>query len=294
MCNLNILYKRNGKTDITSFLMSVSSHSYIRNNHADGIYISSSDKCITHKDKIDYYDFKTDIEKSKLVISHQRISTSGFEKEFNQPFSNKNFVLVHNGIINQFLDKNKGSDTFGFWTQFNKEFNSQNGNRQKRIIDILKELFKKDEGSYSILIYDKISKLSYYFKSNSTDINFYTNKDYLFITTEDDNKAFLSLLSKKDFIELKIEPRKIYLIDKLSSVFLLDNFPKVEQTKTETKIFNYYRDTWKDAREHAISTETTQDAREDANLQEFYSSYGKTRDIDGNISFNSDNFDYRI
>ena len=247
MCNLNILYRKKGKSNITGFLMASSSHSYIGNSHGEGIYLSSIDEAHKSKSKIDYNKFIDSIEQSDVIITHQRWSTSGFDVKFNHPFHNENFVMVHNGIINQFLStdvqKKKGSDTYGFWLKFNEEFNKlrKKDTRQDRIVKVLKRLFLDDDGSYSILIYDKKTKISYYFK-NYPQIHFYTNEDYLFITTEDDNKEFLSLISSKEFIELEINRRIIYQIKSDGEVFILAQLP---EKKSEIIVNNEQKD-WND------------------------------------------------
>jgi predicted glutamine amidotransferase len=227
MCNINAIYRKNGRTNITGFLMAVSSYSFVHNSHGEGIYINSTNELYKSKRKIDYLSHMYNIEKSDVVITHQRYSTSGFELEYNHPFANDDFVIVHNGIINQFLDRSKGSDTYGFWLRFNEEFKKlgTKQTRTVRIVHILKTLFKENIGSYSILIYDKKTKHSYYFK-NTPSIHFYTNDDYLFVTTESSNREFLSLISNKEFIGINIESRKIYEIKPNGEVYFLSSFPQ--------------------------------------------------------------------
>ncbi|MEI7615691.1 MAG: hypothetical protein WCJ54_03170, partial [Actinomycetota bacterium] len=182
------------------------------------MYTDFDNKNIKSHDLINCFEHSDSIENSKVIISHQRFSTSGFELKYNHPFENKNFVMVHNGVIDNFkLDK--GSDTHGFFERFNTEFvKIKTMAREKAIVAVIKFLFKDNRGSYSILIYDKVSKLSYYFK-NSPEIHFYKNKNYLFISTIDDNKIFLPILDKTKFVELEINPRVIYRIDKLFEVY---------------------------------------------------------------------------
>lgn len=240
MCNLNILITKKRNRQITPFLMAVTSHSFARNNDGEGIYIKSIDKIIKSKSKINYFDYQKDIETSDIVITHQRLSTSGFEIDFNHPFENKEFVMVHNGIINQFK-RNEGSDTYGFWLSFNESMmpitSLNKSDRDDRIRKSIKKLFKDDSGSYSIFIYDKKTKQSYYFKNDSTSINFYKNDDYLFITTNDDNKTFLEMLSDNKFIELDIKPRTVYLIELDKEVYKIFN---LSQSKKLSFTFKEY------------------------------------------------------
>jgi hypothetical protein len=132
---------------------------------------------------------------------------------------NNDFVVVHNGIINHFKDNqdtaNNHSDTFAFFNVFNKMFNKRikdNNNRNVVITEIIKELFEADKGSYSIFIYDRINNKGYYFKDSVTNIHIYKSKDYLYITTNDKNNLFLTMLNQK-FIEYDIKKRIIYDIN---------------------------------------------------------------------------------
>jgi glucosamine 6-phosphate synthetase-like amidotransferase/phosphosugar isomerase protein len=238
MCNINAIYRKNGTTSLTGFIQSISANSFVRNDHGEGAFFSSTNEVIKTRNKIDYIPYKNDIENSKIVITHQRYSTSGFEVQYNHPFQSKEFVLVHNGVINQFLN-GSGSDSSGFFNKFVAQFDSIHSHlsRQQKIIYVLKNLFRQDSGSYSILIYDKKSRCSYYFR-NSPAINFYKNNDYLFITTESENSTFLTMISDEKFVELVIEPGVIYNIDEKARVFKLARLHKYERDKSEkqTKI----------------------------------------------------------
>ena len=229
MCNINALFIKNKQKDITPFLMALSSNSYAINRDGDGIFMDSDSVCFKSKNKIDYNTFKDSIEKSRVIITHQRYSTSGHELEYTHPFTNEDFVLVHNGMIDQFKEKT-GSDTFGFWNAFNKKFNAVKGTREERIKKTLTRLFKDNGGSYSILIYDKKTKLSYYFR-NTPNIYFYQNSNYLIVSTTDQDVFFSMIddIAINKFIELDIKPRILYRIEKTSEVFKIMDFPKISE-----------------------------------------------------------------
>jgi len=237
MCNINALYKKtDSNKDILGFLMAVTSNSFSFNNHGEGFYCDNNDTLFKSKEKINYYRFKKKINKSKVIITHQRLSTSGYEVIYNHPFKNKDFVFVHNGIINQFK-KSSGSDSAGFFEDFNKLFNENlkiNNNRKKAIVNTIKELFKEDKGSYSILIYDKKENVSYYFKDSSTSIYFYKNREYLFITTSFSNDKFLSMLGcNNNFKEVIINDNMIYKI-KAGEVYEVENIREEKKSLTLT------------------------------------------------------------
>jgi predicted glutamine amidotransferase len=240
MCNLNIFIK-NSNENITGFIQAVTSVSYASNNHGEGFYCDSSDNVIKQNEKIDYAKYFKEIIKSNIIITHQRFATSGFEVKYHHPFENKEFVLVHNGIVNDFLGA-KGSDTFGFFNQFTEMFNNiKVENREQRIIHAIKNLLdSKDAGSYSIAIYDKISKMLYYFKNESTSIYFYRIKDMIYITTNSDNINLISMLNVKRYSEIKIKDNAIYRIRKDNEKYNVYKIAKIEKVKSNV----VYPKTW--------------------------------------------------
>lgn len=234
MCNLNIVFRKEKKKypDMTSFLMAVTSNSYASNKDGDGIYCNG--KVTKGLNKVDLYKLRSDIDKSKSIITHQRKSTSGFNVKWTQPFSNEDFILVHNGIVNDFLGKH-GSDTWGFFKIFTTEFKEAEGTREVRIIKSIKKLLDAKTGIYySILIYDRKTKLSYYFKNEYAEINFYMGKNMLYITTNSTNKIFLNCFKEK-FNELEIEDYAIYRI-KVNENIVITKINKIKAPKKEIKI----------------------------------------------------------
>lgn len=238
MCNINVLFVKKKVNNITPFLQSVSAHSFVSNSDGEGIYIKSLNKVYKNEDKMNLFKYEDAIEKSNVIISHQRLSTSGFELKYNHPFENKDFVLVHNGIINQFKN-GSGSDTFGFWNRFNEEFNliKSHLSREDKIKKVITDLFERDIGSYSILIYDKITDKSFYFKgAGYPSIHFYSNDEYLFITTNQSNEIFLTMLTDKKFASLDIKDRHIY---KISKDFICYNFADLPKEKENNYLKDY-------------------------------------------------------
>lgn len=214
MCNLNILIKSNlcEKDNIKTpaFMMGVTSASFITNNDGDGLFIK--DLLVRSKNKINLFKYFEEIVENDIIITHQRLATSGFESEYIQPFENKDFILIHNGVINDFLE-DKGSDTFGFFRLFTKEFYNKTGlSREDRIVKIVKKLLNGISGSYSIVLYDKKTKKICYFKNDTTKIHFYSSKKMLFITTNELNGILLEKMFNHKFSELNIKDFMIYEI----------------------------------------------------------------------------------
>lgn len=215
LCNLNILVKsikKNGRK-YTSFLKNVTNNSYQSNSDGDGIYLSDPELLIRSLKKIKINRYVKEIEASEFIITHQRIATSGFGSEYTQPFESKEFVLAHNGVMNDFIKSGElHSDTYSFFYDFIDEFKKQKGKRQTKMIKAIKKLMDERRGSYSIVILDKAENTMYYFKNFTTSINFYTSKSekILYITTKWDNEKYFKRIHK--FEELDIKDHKIYKI----------------------------------------------------------------------------------
>jgi len=210
MCNLNILItKKEGRIkDIVGFLMATTSNSFTNNPDGEGFWAGGV--LVKGYEKINYVKYAEQIIDSNIVITHQRLSTSGHDEKYCHPFEDDDFVLVHNGIINDFLGKN-GSDTYGFFKQFTKQFKKDKGkNREERIKKIIKDLLENlSFGSYSIALFDKKTEKLYYFKNFSTEIHFYENENFIYISTIEENKLFLNLIGE-GFKELDIKDNIIY------------------------------------------------------------------------------------
>ncbi len=214
--------------------MGVTSNSYADNSDGDGFY--SGDLLVKGKDKINLLSFHEVITNSKVNICHQRLATSGLTPRYIQPFNDRDFVLVHNGVINEFLGK-KGSDTYGFFRKFIKKFEKSKGkSREERIIKTIKELLDNlTYGSYSIALFDKVSENLYYFKNYSTNIHFYKSSEMLYITTNSCNNMFLKMFDY-NFSELDIKEDIIYKITTANKIKVC-SVGKIEEKKVTTILF---------------------------------------------------------
>lgn len=217
ICNLNILVKKKGVeiSQILGFLSSATLSSYLTNKDAEGVYFSHTKRLVKGEDKINMCRYFKSIKKSNFVMTHQRISTSGKTKKYAQPFrcEDNDFVLMHNGIIDEFQE-GEHSDTYGyFYNYFLVKFNELKGSREKRIIRAIKETLTGCNGSYSIAIYDTKRKVMYYFKDKNRYIYFYKSDDdkLLYITTKDANKIYLNFFDR-NFSEMTIQDYGIYKI----------------------------------------------------------------------------------
>lgn len=215
MCNLNIVIRKKKHQTLTPFLQSVSAHSYVRNDDGDGIYIGASGEVFKSLHKLNYYNWEKEIEQSNVVFSFQRLATSGKEVDFVQPFRNEEFIFMHNGVCNSFL-KDIGSDSWGFFNDFVKEFELRDPKYYSRTVRITKAiktlLDDKSSDWYSMILYDLVEKKLYYWKSETPSIHFYRYNGLLYITTLDENKKFLNMTGNGRRKEIEIKPYSIYKI----------------------------------------------------------------------------------
>ena len=247
MCNLNLLIKNgNNKIDYTAFLMSVTSSSYAGNSDGDGVYFNSSDRIEKGANKINILKHDKEVRNSSFIITHQRISTSGRTPKYTQPFMDDNIVLAHNGVIT-YTEVNGKSDTFVVFENLTKLFKKKLKNttsklsREQKLIKSIKKVFGNENGSWSIAIFDKISEILYYFKSQSTNINVFKSKNMMYLTTSLRNDVFMSLVNKKEPTEYDIEAEHLYkILIKNNKIKFFDTKEKIEaKTYTSTNYGGY-------------------------------------------------------
>lgn len=231
MCHLNILIS-DGKTPISKilgFISSVTAISHLTMNDGEGFY--SNGLCVCSRNKINYLDYAQLFTDSKFILIHNRLATSGLSSEFTQPFNIDGFVFLHNGNLTDF-NTNKNSDSYNAFSKFTEEFKkidaikdnisnenvpsntklSPNNNeitRDKNIIATIKNVFDNCAGSFSIALFDTITKRLYYFKNDIPNINCKTSGDIIYLTTSDDNLKFLPMFSRS-FRSQKIKDHRIY------------------------------------------------------------------------------------
>ena len=213
MCNLNILINLKNQSILNcSFLTGATAVSYNDSNgDGDGIYFDNG-ILIRSKDKLNLFNYLDAFNSSKLMLTHQRYSTSGKTEKYTQPFEDSHFVMAHNGVLSNYVEGNK-SDTFVVFAEFLKLFNKSKAKRETRIIKSIETLFKDEHGTWSISLFDKETKTLYYFKDSSTSIACYINKkrDILFLTTKEDNNIFLHVFNDS-FKQVEIEDYILYKI----------------------------------------------------------------------------------
>ncbi|TRZ52335.1 MAG: hypothetical protein D4S01_03160 [Dehalococcoidia bacterium] len=217
MCNLNILIRkknfpltRDSIQRLNGFMMSVSSNSYIGNDDADGVYFNSG-LLQRQVNKINFSRYLSQTALSNVIISHQRISTSGMEAKYTQPFHRDGFILAHNGIMGGYATA-KESDTFVFFERFIKEFKKCKAKKRdtkiKKAFDIC---LNSRADRYSIVLYDKKTGDVYYIKENYTMMNWYEDTDMIYMTTSNSNGKFIPMLGRK-VVKFTLKADELYKI----------------------------------------------------------------------------------
>ncbi|MCH7534156.1 MAG: hypothetical protein IH948_00120 [Bacteroidetes bacterium] len=244
MCHLNIIIKNRIGEDIVkslpAFLMGVTRNSYEGNSDGDGIFLSNNNSLYKGKKKVNLYKYEDQIRESNFIITHQRIATSGKESKYIQPFQNKEFILIHNGVITE-MEEDNHSDTYVFFKKFIKYFNtSTKTTRDQKIVDSIKETVDPlTTGSYSIAIYDKTTKNLYYFRNYYAAINLYMNPNFYYITTSYDNDSFLNMFDL-EFKEVELKEYVIYKINirKRIRIRQIGKINKVSVSSVDNSYFN--------------------------------------------------------
>jgi len=183
----------------------------------------------------------------------------------NHPFSLGNFVMVHNGvIINNGGLRNKfnfhpdiHTDSYIILLLINKFFKeSKLGNRKEKMVGAIQRTTKLINGSYSVLVYDKITKDIYYFKNSSTSFVFkIINKKLLIGTTNKKNFKYVFNLKVKNGFLHWIKKRKNFgnelFIPKSDTIYLIGN----EEKEVIKKIGTFNHSLKKERNNHSLKRE---------------------------------------
>ena len=185
MCNINIIKSITNRKSarLTECMNVVSFNSFLSNKDSEGFYCED----FKVKRSLDKQVMKGE---HSLIVSHQRISTSGKNAEMTQPLESKNFILTHNGVMRTLngisIGNVKESDTYEYLQKF-EEYYALSGDTIKTIQQICKET----TGSYSIVLFNKKTKEFYYYKNYITNMYIAKSKSYLMLSTKEENVEYM-------------------------------------------------------------------------------------------------------
>ena len=212
MCELQFIKRIDNKNlndnDLSEFFKLMQFGS-LNNSDAFGFFNHN----LTYKNKglfslNKFNDFKV-LKKENFLIGHNRYmtTTNNQHNKNNHPFILNDFVLSHNGVINNedelktefnFL-KPVTTDSFLILYLINHYFKiSKNKIRVNKIKDAIQKTTSKLNGSFSVFLYDKIDKNIFYFKNSKTEFKFcLIDNKYLCGSTKQNNLRFLFLKNFK-------------------------------------------------------------------------------------------------
>ncbi|MFA5396171.1 MAG: hypothetical protein WC346_09215 [Methanogenium sp.] len=162
----------------------------------------------------------------------------------NHPFNLNDFTLVHNGHIfnddslriKYKIKSDIKTDSYVILWLINKFFDeSKLKERRSKIIESIKRTIKLIDGTYSVFLFDSVSKELFYFKDKCTSFAFCKIGDLLIGSTDKTNfKYAFGLKLKKNKKEILI-PRSntIYLIEYNSNNIIknIGNILQIEEKK---------------------------------------------------------------
>ena len=184
MCEIQFVMSRNiNDEEIVNFLDMLNEGSY-SNSDATGLCTDNGTKWKFRTALHSLKDKKSGnllsdirVNTSKFLIGHNRLATTGSEKENknNHPFETSNLMLVHNGVISNH-DSLKGN----FALDYPEETDSAiiihlmeaYLEQDYSIEDAIKETAESLQGSYSVMVYHKPDDRIFYFKNSSTSFAF--------------------------------------------------------------------------------------------------------------------------
>jgi asparagine synthetase B (glutamine-hydrolysing) len=236
MCNINLVYNLNKERlsdDEISLLNVITYLSFQRNNHGEGFFTLDADLNVGLGKSPDKIIFRRDnIKDAYFVATHQRLATSGCNNIMIHPHEVGRFVLLHNGVFWGLSDKEK-SDTRIYTETLNQNFNT--------LQDLKKAINKTNsevQGSFSIVLYDRVTGKVYYFKNSSTSAYLLRTKNLIIISTDENNLTYA-----KRFFNLKA---KITPIKNLRLFDVLDEFKSLGKIDNTKSLVSYGKCDWED------------------------------------------------
>lgn len=232
MCQIQLIYQRDKlkKKDVCNF-MNLMCFGGVKNKDAWGVF--NKDHLFKQSGVFNpnNFDVKNYIQ-DNFIVGHNRLKCGcldGFnfgrgiikeKHENNHPFELDDFILVHNGVINnasKLFKKHKlntkiTTDSYIILYLINKYFKmSLKLLRKDKIIDSINKTLQELSGWYSIVLYDKVDDEIYYFKDYITQFHFcIVDKNILIGSTKKLNLNYTYLDKHKEyFIPLN---NKIYNI----------------------------------------------------------------------------------
>lgn len=247
MCQLHFMMRMNGNLsvrDIKQFckMMCLGSE---RNSDAFGLF--NSRMCFKQSGKYQPNNLNNvALLNDSFVVGHNRLTTTGDEtkNENNHPFELDDFILAHNGVINNQhvlrekydIPETPETDSYVILWLISHFFQqSQAKTRQKRIVNAIRKTCSQLAGWYSVFLYDRGENNIFYFRNIMADFAFALFEGNLLVgSTAITNLQ--AIYSQKeclynDFLDLSQEPSPctIYLINQRDKIKALAEFKDADK-----------------------------------------------------------------
>lgn len=185
MCNINAFFKNQPKSFTPDEVQAITGASFVNNPHSEGAFLNK--KIVKSLTKINFTKYQEEIKKTPLLVTHERLATTGGINLTNaHPIKiNKNYYLAHNGVLSN-LGNNLLSDSFVFAKTLKENFKTM------EISKAIENFTSNHHGSYSVIIFNTNGQEAYYFKNESTNISLYRlNDNSFFLTTSTINQNII-------------------------------------------------------------------------------------------------------
>lgn len=228
MCNINIIIRRDKKrtTGVTECMNVVSFNSYLKNDDAEGYYCEDfKPKKAIHKQIIRG--------RHSLIVSHQRISTSGKNENMTQPIETDHFLVTHNGVFFG-LGTVDDSDTYNYALKLEEKYAKNNS-----LIASLKELNKETDGRYSVAVYNKETREFIYYKCRGSFMYQAISKNYIMMSTIKDNVQYMVKYFNEEADISEVENTKF--LDLNNNLEVIDTFEEYVSPPIKQIPYDYNR-----------------------------------------------------
>jgi len=204
----------------------LSSISFLSNNDGEGFILRKNKKIkeFKSKRKILYEDV------GDILISHQRLATSGKGVNNAHPHKIGEFLLMHNGVFHG-KGNDEVSDTKMYFNELYKEI------KRGGVIRAIKKVNLRVGGSYSVVLVNIKDGKFYYYKNGMTEMYIVEDKKYRVLSTREYNCGIAKLFLKMR--KAKVKKVKSYWIYDLLRWKRLSKF-KEKKEVVEVKSFGDY------------------------------------------------------
>ena len=228
-----------------------------KNHDAFGFFNST----ISQKQAGKFKKCKTaELQGDRFIVGHNRLATNGnkADNQNNHPFELNDFVLVHNGVIDNHrklrqdlgIPKSPKTDSYVILWLIEHFFQkSTASSRQKRIVQAIKKTCATLQGWYSVLLWDRTGYNLYHFKNAGADFTFAMYGRHLLAgTTDEDNLDNIYVTKKYIFdspcfskhLRTKAESEAIYLINAENGIRKIAEFKECADDIQGSVLNGYY------------------------------------------------------